>query len=70
MGIGEQFEFEKDVIEKLTPLSEKETLLDIDEAFIIDDYAGGNVDDAYYRGVSDGETFLAREILQVLQGES
>ena len=34
----------------------------------IDDYAGGNIDDAYAGGVDDGEAYLAREILQDLEG--
>lgn len=28
--------------------------------------SGGNFDDAYYGGVSDGEAFLARELLKML----
>lgn len=35
-----------------------------DEDFMIDDYAGGNIDDAYYGGSADGETLLARELLK------
>ena len=31
------------------------------------DYSGGNYDDAYYGGVSDGEACLAREILASLE---
>ncbi len=34
-----------------------------DEDSIIDDYANGNIDDAYGGGVDDGEAILAREIL-------
>ena len=33
---------------------------------IIDDYAGGNEDDAYYGGERSGQTELAREILTEL----
>lgn len=50
----------------------KEHLMDIakkkawsdDEEFMVDDYAGGNIDDAYYGGASDGEVLLARQILE------
>lgn len=33
---------------------------------IVDDYAGGNIDDAYYGGERAGETSLARSILKEL----
>lgn len=33
---------------------------------VIDDFAGGNVDDAYNGGVYAGQTYLAREILDGL----
>jgi hypothetical protein len=39
------------------------------EDAIINDYAGGNIDDAYQGGVEDGETYLAREILTHLKIE-
>jgi len=39
------------------------TIWDDNENAMIDDYAGGNIDDAYYRGNSDGEIELARQIL-------
>lgn len=35
-----------------------------DEEFVVDDYAAGNEDDAYYGGASDGEVLLARQILE------
>jgi len=34
-----------------------------DEDFNAYDYSGGNFDDAYYAGTSDGEISLAREII-------
>lgn len=37
-----------------------------DPGCIIDDFAGGNVDDAYYGGTRDGEILLARDILALL----
>lgn len=32
----------------------------------IDDWAGGNVDDAYYAGVRDGEIGFARHLMEIL----
>lgn len=37
---------------------------DEDEDFCVDDYAGGNVDDAFEGGVRAGEIQLARDILE------
>ena len=34
-----------------------------DPDFMVDDYAAGNIDDAYYGGEHSGEVRLAREIL-------
>ncbi len=48
----------------LTTLAERECGCD-NEDFCVDDYAGGNVDDAYSNGVSAGETLLARTLLQL-----
>ena len=39
-----------------------------DKDFMVDDYAGGNIDDAYYGGNRDGETDLARELLAEFGG--
>lgn len=39
---------------------------EVDDDFAIDDYAGGNIDDAYYGGVEDGNTKIAREVLSEL----
>jgi hypothetical protein len=38
-----------------------------DEEFMPDDYAGGNIDDAYNGGVNDGEIIAAREFLELLR---
>jgi hypothetical protein len=39
---------------------------DEDEDKIIDDYAGGNVDDAFYVGERAGEVVMAREVLDAM----
>lgn len=35
-----------------------------DPEFMAIEYAGGNIDDAYYGGRSDGEIAMARELLK------
>ena len=39
---------------------------DDDGVLMVDDYAGGNIDDAFYGGQRDGAVTLAREILTAL----
>lgn len=48
-----------DMLKKLA----RETAWSDNEEFMVDDYAGGNEDDAYYGGQRDGEIALARKIL-------
>jgi hypothetical protein len=51
-------------IERLKKLARSECYYDDeDEDKIIDDYAGGNVDDAFYAGEHAGEVMLARDVL-------
>jgi hypothetical protein len=58
---------DQEMIARLKKLAAEETIFDSeDEDVVIDDYAGGNVDDAYWRGTRDGETSLARDILVAL----
>jgi hypothetical protein len=35
-----------------------------DDEFMVDDYAGGNMDDAYSGGADDGGALLARSLLK------
>ncbi len=52
------------LIEKLKKLAQSECYFDNeDEDTVVDDYAGGNVDDAFSIGERQGEILLAREIL-------
>jgi hypothetical protein len=51
------------IINELKKLAGKEAWCDCED-FIPYDYAGGNFDDAYYGGTSDGGILLARSILQ------
>ena len=39
--------------------------LDFDEV-IVEDFAGGNVDNAYWGGSADGEVRLAKKVLEML----
>lgn len=47
---------------KLEKLAARQCWSDDEEA-MTDDFAGGNIDDAYFGGCDDGEAILAREIL-------
>ena len=52
-------------IEQLKVMAASECFSDSEgEDVIVDDYAGGNVDDAFSLGVTEGETLLARDILK------
>jgi len=56
-----------ETIKLLKKLAERKSLFDRmlgEEDCVVDDYAGGNVDDAYEYGETDGEIYLAREILK------
>lgn len=48
--------------EKLKKLAARDCWIHADD-FNAYDYSGGNYDDAYYGGRSDGEAILARELL-------
>lgn len=58
---------EKNSLEKLKvyleKIAAKEACID-DKEFNAYDYSGGNFDDAYYKGTSDGKILLARELLK------
>jgi hypothetical protein len=56
-------------IETLKKLAKRKTWQDTiydDEDTVIDDFAGGNVDDAFDGGYRSGETDLARQVLDNL----
>ena len=36
------------------------------DCFCVDDFAAGNIDDAYFGGVADGETDIARAVLNCI----
>ena len=60
----------QELIDKLLKLAKPKTLWDIRETINEDacvyDYCGGNTDDAYEMGERDGQTELARDILDEL----
>lgn len=61
---------DENMIEKLKKLASAECYYDDEsEDKIIDDYAGGNVDDAFYIGERAGEVQLARQVLTALNIE-
>jgi len=55
-------------IEALKKKAARETIWELFEkdGSIVDDYAGGNIDDAHSLGVEDGETVMARKVLKAL----
>ncbi len=55
------------ILEIITPLATKEVWSDRFDEIIVDDYAGGNIDDAFYGGQDDGETQLARRLLEAIK---
>ena len=60
------------VIEKLIEIAQKESIFDgivEEECFCVDDYAGGNIDDAFSLGLDEGEIELARKLLDMLNVE-
>ena len=54
------------VINRLDFLAGRECLTDDEDFVTVHDYSGSNVDDAYDHGRRDGETDLAREILDTI----
>lgn len=55
--------------EKLMLIAQIECWSD-DEDFMPHDYAGGNIDDAYSGGTTDGEVIFARKLLKEFWGET
>jgi hypothetical protein len=51
---------------KIISKKAEEPLAQDEEDFMIDDYAAGNIDDAYSLGMDAGQTLFARDILKVL----
>jgi hypothetical protein len=58
----------QEVIDKLIKAAKDKTLVDNteEESFSPYDTFGGNIDDAYWGGSSDGETLMARFVLDEL----
>ncbi len=55
------------MIERLKALARRECFHDDEDPdVIVDDYAGGNVDDAFYAGEHAGEVMLARDVLTAM----
>lgn len=55
-------------IERLKALAKRKCWADkLDgDSCLIDDFAGGNVDDAYYGGRESGEIIMARDVLNAM----
>lgn len=62
----------EEIIKKLKTLAEKRSVYDHladDEYFNPQDVSGGNFDDCYQDGMDEGNTQLAREVLDMLNIE-
>lgn len=57
----------EELINRLEELAAKKAWGDDDETLVVDDYAGGNIDDAFEGGFNAGRIDLARELLAVLK---
>lgn len=55
----------EELFQKIKDTAAKEARSDNDD-FMVDDYAGGNIDDAYQQGTEDGEIWFARELLDIV----
>jgi len=51
---------------RIKEMAEKKARLDNDD-FNINDWSGGNIDDAYSMGCDDGEILFARELLAMIE---
>ncbi len=56
------------LIDKIRRIAGSEISADQDD-FMVDDYAGGNIDDAYSVGLDHGEVYLSRELLKIIESE-
>jgi len=56
------------IVDELRKIAAEEAWFD-DKEFMIYDYAGGNIDDAYQGGYNDGKISLARKLLREIQGD-
>lgn len=54
------------VLEFISKAAKRESIFDDEEFPVIDDYVGGNVDDAFHLGSSEGEILFARRILKMI----
>ena len=54
-----------DYVKKIKEIAEQQVWSD-DPEFLVDDYAGGNEDDAYYGGERAGEIQFARSVLDAI----
>jgi hypothetical protein len=59
----------EEMIAYLKKLANKDSIYDCedeDEDIVINDYVGGNIDDAFDSGEQNGEIILAREVLKAM----
>lgn len=56
------------LIKMIRKVASQEVCADEDD-FMVDDYAGGNIDDAYSLGTDHGEVYFARQLLELIEAE-
>lgn len=56
------------LIDKIREIASSDISADEDD-FMVNDYAGGNIDDAYNIGVDHGEVYFARRLLIIIESE-
>lgn len=64
--MSNEYKIDDDFIDKLKKLAKESVFGEDDEDAIVYDYCGGNVDDAYGMGESDGQISMARDILTAI----
>ena len=57
----------QEYIEKMKQLAATKIAADDDEDFMVEDYAGGNIDDAYELGSNHRKVIAAREFVNELE---
>lgn len=56
------------LIDKIREIASSDISADEDD-FMVDDWAGGNIDDAYNMGIDHGEVYFARRLLIIIESE-
>ena len=59
---------EREALNELKKVAARQTVFDkMNDEDNIQDWSGGNFDDAYQMGIEDGKIFMARSVLEVMR---